>query len=237
MDLAVIFSERKEYTAAQPLEIRLEQGVHETDRPMNVACSHITFVGKGKDHTTIRGGFNVVNQQDVRFEGLAVTNTRGYGLYLKGSETKVDMLKCFVNECEITGMIVKEGAILTATQCEFMENGGHGLCCDDEHTQVRLNDCTIHHNGKDGLNASTHAVVDLLGANTNIHSNKEVGMYATDDAKVNIHLSSEHNTAHDNRNGDRTQTDGGSIANMNADGTFTHVVAQEDFVPLIFPLQ
>ena len=29
MDLAVIFSERKEYTETEPLKIRLEEGVHE----------------------------------------------------------------------------------------------------------------------------------------------------------------------------------------------------------------
>jgi len=239
MKVAVVFSERKEYTAAQPLEIRLEQGVHEIvddgDGPMHVACSHITFVGKGKDQTTIRGGFKVDNQQNVKFEGLTITNQlengNGHGLYLRGHRTTVDMLKCALKECDGDGMFVEGGATVTSMQCEFMENSGDGVGCSDANTKARLNDCTIHHNETDGLNASTHAVVDLLGANTNIHSNKDVGMYATDDAKVNIHLSSEHNTAHDNRNGNKTQTDGGSIANMNADGTFTHVVAREDFMP------
>ena len=78
MDLAVIFSERKEYTTDDPLKIRLEEGVHEIvgdDRGrMTVTCSHITFVGKGKDHTTIRGGIQVHNQQNVRFEELTITN-------------------------------------------------------------------------------------------------------------------------------------------------------------------
>ena len=49
MALAVIFSERKEYTETEPLKIRLEMGVHEIvgDQHgyMNVTCSHITFVG------------------------------------------------------------------------------------------------------------------------------------------------------------------------------------------------
>ena len=83
MALAVIFSERKEYTTDDPLKIRLDEGVHEivgyfdkkeydhgkdqcgyNRKCLNVICSHITFVGKGKDQTTIRGGFDV-HTQDV----------------------------------------------------------------------------------------------------------------------------------------------------------------------------
>jgi pectate lyase len=91
MALAVIFSERKEYTEAEPLKIRLDEGVHQIvggySGKMNVTCSHITFVGKGKAQTTILGGFYVRNQQNVKFEELAITNGRCGGLLLKGSET------------------------------------------------------------------------------------------------------------------------------------------------------
>ena len=52
MDLAVIFSERKEYTDEDPLKIRLEEGVYEIvgnyRGMLNVTCSHITFVGEYK---------------------------------------------------------------------------------------------------------------------------------------------------------------------------------------------
>jgi hypothetical protein len=47
--------------------------------------------------------------------------------------------------------------------------------------------------------------------------------------KVNIHLPSQHNTIHDNVERDRVQENpvyagpNGSIANINDDGTFTHV--------------
>ena len=84
----------------------------------------------------------------------------------------------------------------------------------------------MHHNGNDGLWAYDHAVVDLHGTKTDIHSNKRNGIYACNRAKVNIHLPSQHNTSHDNVREDRSQHSGGSIANMNADGTFTHVVPQ-----------
>ena len=226
MDLAVIFSERKEYTEADPLKIRLEEGVHEivgdaTGR-IHVTCSHITFVGSGKNNTTIRGGFRVENQQHVKFEELTFTHPTGNGLYLLGSETIVDVLKCIVKECGGDGMWVDYGATVTATQCEFVENSRYGVSCTGANIKARLNDCQMHHND-DGLTAYFDAVVDLHGTKTDIHSNKNDGIAAWENAKVNIHLPSQHNTTHDNAENNRYQDDGGSIANMNADGTFTHV--------------
>jgi hypothetical protein len=137
-------------------------------------------------------------------------------------------------------MVVRDGATVTATQCEFVENGGgHGVFCDGgdgANTKARLNDCQMHHNGSDGLLAYNYAVVDLHGTKTDIHSNKLHGINAFDRAKVNIHLPSQHNTSPDNVGEDRRQKNGtqyitrtqynvyaGSIANINADGTFTHV--------------
>jgi hypothetical protein len=234
MELAVVFSERKVYTEADPLKIQLDQGVHEivgyTDRlsihykRVNATCSHITFIGKGKDHTTIRGGFRVHNQQNVKFEELALTSPGGCGLELWGSQANVDVLKCVIKECGGSGMTVTGGATVTATQCEFMENSSNGIYCQNA-TKARLNDCTIHNNGGDGLNAYLDAVVDLHGTKTDIHSNKGDGILADARGKVNIHLPSQHNTTHDNVGEDRNQDTGGSIANINADGTFTHVPA------------
>ena len=71
--------------------------------------------------------------------------------------------------------------------------------------------------------------MDLHGTKTDIHSNKRRGIVATSRGKVNIHLPSQHNTSHDNVGSDRFQEEGGTIANMNADGTFTHVVADDDY--------
>jgi len=221
-------------------------GVHEimgNGKVLNVTCSHITFVGAGKSQTTIRGGFRVENQQNVTFEELVVTNPTGYGMRLHGSETNVDLLKCVVKEGRYDGMYAVDGATVTATQCAFTGNGGCGAYCGTN-TTTRLNDCTVHHNGETGIYASRHAVVDLHGTKTEIHSNKKHGIYASIRAKVNIHLPSQHNTSHDNNisnngNGnndgiddipgeDRLQESGGSIANINADGTFTHVVVDND---------
>ena len=81
---------------------------------------------------------------------------------------------------------------------------------------------TMHHNEMFGLYAYDHAVVDLHGTKTGIHSNKQFGIVALNNAKVNIHLPAQHNTSHDNVMDNRCQDDDGSIANINADGTFTH---------------
>jgi len=88
----------------------------------------------------------------------------------------------------------------------------------------------VHHNEVDGLIAHDRAVVDLHGTKTDIHSNKRGGIHADDRAKVNhsFVMPSEHNASHDNVGvgGDRNHSYGGTIANINADGTFTHVVVQ-----------
>ena len=237
MALAVIFSERKEYTNHDPLKIRLEEGVHEimaNNKKVNVTCSHITFVGKGKNQTTIRGGFNVANRQNVKFEELAITNGIGTGLSLQGSETNVDVLKCIVKKCRGCGMSASLGATATATQCEFMENGSSGVSLVGANTKARLMDCTVHHNGCGGVVATNDAVMDIHGTKTDIHSNNGHGIRAWYRSKVNIHLLSQHNTSHDNVGDDRSQeaivgmTIAGSIANINADGTFTHVGVEDN---------
>jgi hypothetical protein len=194
----------------------------------HVTCNNIKIIGKGKGKTTILGGFYVNGKQNVKIEQLSSTNQTGCGLRCLGSGTNVDVTECSFKKCRYTGMLVKEGATVTATRCDFMENGQVGVGCGGANSKVRLNDSTMHHNGLYGLYAGDHAVVDLHGTKMDIHSNKEDGIYAYKNAKVNIHLPSQHNTSHDNGKQDRDQFAGGSIANINADGTFTHVEEEVD---------
>ena len=168
------------------------------------------------------GGFNVNGKQNVKIEQLSVTNV-GFGLLCTTSGTNVDVMECCFKKCSSSGIYVGDGAIITATRCDFMENGEYGVECYNANTKVRLNDSTMHHNGIHGLGADDHAVVNLHGTNTDIHSNEGGGIFAYRNGKVNIHLPSQHNTSHDNVREDRYQEEGGSIANINADGTFTHV--------------
>jgi hypothetical protein len=234
MDLAVIFSARNECTRENPVQVKLGEGQHVmgvgagyAGRLMHVSCSNITIAGKGKGKTTILGGFYVNGKQNVKMEQLDVMN-EGYGLVCKGSGTNVDVMECCFKKCKWSGMCGEEGATVTATRCDFMENGEAGVECVGANTKVRLNDSTMHHNGLAGLVASDRAVVDLHGTKTDIQSNKTDGIVATRNAKVSIHLPSLHNTSHDNVGQDRLQLDGGSIANINANGTFTHVEVDPD---------
>ena len=134
----------------------------------------------------------------------------------------VSSLQCVIKGCKHTGVCVKDKSTFTATECEFTENGKSGVHCSGRNTSARLNDCTMHHNEYSGLVARVDAVVDLHGTKTDIHSNECHGIRASRRAKVNIHLPSQHNTSHDNIGEDRVQENGGSIANQNDDGTFTH---------------
>jgi hypothetical protein len=230
MDLAVIFSERNECTRENPVRVEVGEGEHEMvgvtgQYPgllTHVSCNNITIVGKGKGKSTMLGGIYVNGKQNVKIEQLSATNDAGYGLFCKGSGTNVDATECCFKKCQYCGLFVNEGATTTATRCDFMENGAYGVTCWDANTKVRLNDSTMHHNGMQGLVAARHAVVNLHGTTTDIHSNKQCGIVADSRAKVNIHLSSQHNTTHDNIRQNRVQQNGGSIANINADGTFTH---------------
>ncbi len=237
MDLAVVFSERNECTRENPVKIEVGEGEHEmvgVDVPdygffMHVSCSNMTIVGKGKGKTTINGGFYVNDKQNVKIEQLTVKNEAGHGLFCKGSGTNVDVTECCFKKGPYNGMSVKNGATVAATRCDFMENCLYGVYTwGDANTKVRLNDCKMHHNGNCGLVAGYHAVVDLHGTKTDIHSNKGHGIVASSRAKVNIHLPSQHNTTHDNVVQNRVQRSGGSIANLNADGTFTHVEEVHD---------
>jgi hypothetical protein len=76
----------------------------------------------------------------------------------------------------------------------------------------------MHHNGEDGLHATEHAVVDLHGTKTDIHSNKRNGIYAFDHSTlVRIHLPSQHNTSHGNVGEDRKKERHWCIHNLTAE--------------------
>ena len=240
MDLAVIFSGRNRVRFRNPVQILVGEGQHVMGAGAGytrvwtvavVGCSNVTITGKGKCKTTIFGGFVVNGKYNVKMEQLCVIHVAGYGLVCEKSGTNVDVTECCFKRCQGSGMSVEEGVTVTATRCDFMENGWHGVGCGGAKTKVRLDDSTMHHNGICGLWAEDHAVVDLRGTKTAIHSNKRDGICAIDKAKVNIHLPSQHNTTHDNVEWDRYQDNDGSIANINADGTFTH--AEEGLVVVV----
>lgn len=244
--LAGIFSERRQYTKGQPLKIELAAGEHEIVGDvvgrMKITCDCIAFVGKGKEQTTVRGGFWVVSKKNVKFEALTVTNPSGTGLQVQGGKTNVDVSKCVFKGCKRQGMSVYTGATVTATDSEFTENKRIGVAANGTNTKVTLNNCTMHHNlihgllaGRrahvaatdcamhhneyEGLTASENAVVNIYGTKTDIYANQWNGMHAGRNGQINIHLSPLHNTSHDNVNSDKDVRGGGRITWFTADGT------------------
>ena len=245
--LAKIFSERSVYSKEKPLKIDLAAGEHKIGPSRIITtilttASNITFVGKGKDKTTIHGGILVLSGKNVKFEALTVTNPSGTGLYFEGSETNAEVSKCVVKRCGESGMSAHVGATVTATDSEFTENKRIGVAANGTNTKVTLNNCTMHHNlihgllaGRrahvaatdcamhhneyEGLTASERAVVDIYGTKTDIYANGWNGMHAGRNGQINIRLPLDHNTSHDNVNLDRKRYVGGRITFFDADGT------------------
>ena len=224
--LAVIFSERKDYRITL-LNIQIDAGIHEimgslfyghghNSTTVQVPCSHIAFIGKGADQTTIRGGFHIEDQFDVFFDALTITNINGHGLFLEGEETNVDVLECIVKNSPDVGVEVTAEATMTARQCEFTKNGGTGVLCSYSAT-VELHDCTMHQN-LGGLESEAEAVVELHGTKTGIHSNKMWGVAVRTYGEVCIYLPSQHNTVYGNGHlGDFVQETDGRISRRQYD--------------------
>ena len=123
-----------------------------------------------------------------------------------------------------------------------MENGENGVECFGSNVRkierLHIARCTtMHHNGSsvDGLYVFGPACeVDLYGPKMGIHSNEEYGICAITWADVDIHLLSQHNTTQPMTmlEGIDIKTIMGSIANINADGTFTHALPIESLVAM-----
>ena len=95
MGVIEILSSRREYTKINPFVVLLGKGDHqitsswtspnqyedddEDNEPLEstlgITRSNITFLGTGKDTTTILGGFGIENLENITFKNMTVTNT------------------------------------------------------------------------------------------------------------------------------------------------------------------
>ena len=105
-------------------------------------------------------------------------DSSGYGLLASGAGTKMVLQSVAVEECQSYGVYVRDGAKLVATECQFHQNGGSGVNVWDSTTTARLTNCTSHHNKWNGVQASSGAVVDLMGRRTSVHDNERHGLSA-----------------------------------------------------------
>jgi hypothetical protein len=107
MGVIEILSSRREYTKLNPFIVLLGKGEHQitsswTDHydnehatTLGFTRSNITFVGNGKDTTTILGGFGIDNVQNITFKLMTMTNSSpsaddsGMGTYM--CDAKVEL--------------------------------------------------------------------------------------------------------------------------------------------------
>ena len=185
-------------------------GVHQN--VLHFSCSNITFVGTGKDTTTILGGFAIYNFENITFKNMTVTNT-SRGIHM--SNAKVELIDVAVKECRRFALFILDSTFATtvvATRCEFA-NSRCGALVSGSLTSATFNNCVFNDNSSDGI-YGYRSTIHLHGDATAIHSNTRYGIYACMSGKVIIHLPSHHNTSYNNGDEDRYTSAGGTITNV-----------------------
>jgi len=91
MGVIEILSRRREYTKLNPFVVLLGKGDHQITSSwtslggsynvttLGITRSNITFVGTGKDTTTVLGGLVIENLENITFKNMTVTNTSDRG--------------------------------------------------------------------------------------------------------------------------------------------------------------
>ena len=224
MGVIEILSRRREYTNLNPFVVLLGKGEHRitsswTDpnghnrlTTLDITRSNITFLGKGKDTTTILGGFGIDNVENITFKNMTVTNTSQYDIRMINA--KVELFNVALKGCGHAGLflqISRSENSLVATRCEFA-NSTWGARVEGGLTSATFNNCVFIENaiGIYGYESKLH----LHGEATAIHSNVKFGIFAGHLGKVIIHLPSHHNTTYNNGGQDRKTFNGGTITNV-----------------------
>ena len=200
MELVQRLTEEEGYVEGTTVVVAVGSGVHEVvgsckapwgatlQKMLSVPCNNLSFVGQGEGVTIVEGGLVVENGRKVSVEGLTMKNASGLGVVASGAGTEIVLKKMTVEECQWSGVVLRAGAQLVATECHFHQNGQRGVCVYGSTTTVRLTNCTSHHNKDDGVFASSGAVVDLMGAGTSVHDNEGNGLAAYyDGSTINVY--------------------------------------------------
>jgi hypothetical protein len=225
MGVIEILSSRREYTKLNPLVVLLGRGEHQvtsscTDcygrvcqTTLGITCSNITFLGEGKDTTTILGGFGIIDFENITFKNMSVTNTSStLGSGIQMSNAKVELFDVALKGCDYRALLMS-GSVVVATRCAFSKCGGFGVDAR-EGTIAHFHDSTFESNGDIGLYGEDSAtILHLHGEATAVHSNRDGGILIYD-GKVLIHLPSHHNTSYNNKGEDRHTESGGTITNV-----------------------
>jgi len=234
MGVIEILSSRREYTKLNPFVVLLGKGDHQItsswtepthglaySSTLGITRNNITFVGTGKDTTTILGGFGIYNLENITFKEMTVTNTSygchglGHGIQVQIAE--VELFDIAFKGCRNAGLFVRETisetTTVVATRCEFA-NSSSGAILQGSLTSAAFKNCVFHDNSGSGIWGRKNATIHLHGEATAIHSNRNNGITARNFAKVLIHLPSHHNTFYNNAREDRHAGGGGTITNV-----------------------
>jgi len=240
MRIGFNLAKQKNYLKEKPLMVVLSEGEHVVEgswtdsygavheNTLDTTCSNISFIGQGKDKTTVHGGIGVLNKKNVTVKSLTLTIPNGDGLYLEGEEASVKMMGVSVKECARHGLYVCSGASAKATQCEFSENGSYGVVVMRGSKGIFTN-CLIHHNGGIGVFAFDEDVlVEFHGEQTEIHHNAGDGLRASNNATINIYIPSRSITAlvHDHGR-DLNTYSGGKIQSQLSSSSLELTIIQE----------
>ena len=227
MGVIEILSSRREYTKINPFVVLLGKGDHEITSnctsqhgreyatTLVITRSNITFVGTGKDTTTILGGFRIVNFENITLKHMTLTNTSDNGDGIHMSNAEVELMDVLLKGSGDAGLYVPSSISATtvvATRCEFANNK-YGAIVFGNLTSVKFKNCVFNDNELDGIYGGG-ATIHLHGDATAIHSNGRHGISAQLSCKVLIHLPSHHNTSYNNGNEDRSARLGGTITNV-----------------------
>jgi len=241
MRVIEILSSRREYTKINPFVVLLGKGEHQitsiannpaswTNQPgrefesmLEITRSNVTFVGQGKDATTILGGVRIENLENITFKEMTVTNTSELGSGITVINAKVELFDVALRGCDTSALFVPSTSETTvaATRCEF-SNSKVGAAVYGSLTSATFNNCVFHDNSDgtytrlgdgDGIFVS-ESTIHLHGEATAIHSNRYNGILASNSGKVIIHLPSHHNTIYNNGKEDRFTLLGGTITNV-----------------------
>jgi len=228
MGVIEILSSRREYTKLNPFVVLLGKGEHQitsswTDpsgtviqTTVQITCSNITFLGTGKDTTTILGGFRIDNLENITFKNMTVTNTsdNGDGIFMRNA--KVELFDVALKGCRGNAFFTQPTTFettLLATRCEFA-NSTFGAVVNGSLTSATFKNCVFHDNEYDGIVGYKSATVHLHGEATAIYSNGRHGIWVLVSGKVIIHLPSQHNTSYNNGGHNRYTMTGGTITNV-----------------------
>jgi len=232
MGVIEILSSRREYTKLNPFIVLLGQGDHQITsswtgqygqvKPttLEITRSNVTFIGTGKDTTTILGGFRISEQENITFKQMTVTNTSRNGNGIHVQNAKVELIDVALKGCYNSGLFMSSPTsettvpgVVVATRC-VIANNDFGAIIFGSLTSATFNNCVFHDNYGDGIYVANKSTIHLHGEATAIHSNEQHGIRANRSVKVLIHLPSHHNTVYNNGGEDRYARNGGTITNI-----------------------